>query len=485
MNSFSQSENNSAKKRARRENPWSFPVVLLFCALICLGGGAILYLLYFPRRFSEMEVTDYVSSVYGSSWTLAEKSRESAMTGAALYTFTDREKNRFTVYTMAVPEKRDGRLTGHWKKALYDDYFSSVIESRMEEIEALKKKMRKEAGLEMVLENMVEEAQTGSKKDVHDETADTSGRQVSFRLYLESSSQLKDAAKYIQKLDDLLGFSVNKDAGAFSLLRQESPDVHVYLCPEILKETPDAVSGAEKTSSGNNEAPRYPLLASWTGNWKDQTGRSRYEISRIPFSCNAARKYAQEELFTRLENDYADAARTFGKEYYSISEELWAKYPAPVLTLINVGGHDLVSGKAVHEYRLFYNRRTHTYWMTNLDPCEYTGGNGSFSALVEYLGGNYSCYREKEASWRIGTTVWKAFLETKKGRGDERVYKDLRVYRDGNTISLDPVPDAFEGTGALPSGRPFSMRDLIKMLDVHITVNQREMTAVIYRTLKQ
>jgi hypothetical protein len=33
----------------------------------------------------------------------------------------------------------------------------------------------------------------------------------------------------------------------------------------------------------------------------------------------------------------------------------------------------------------------------------------------------------------------------------------------------------------VPSGRPFSIRDLIRMLDVRITINQKKMTAVMFR----
>lgn len=485
MKSIPNSENHSAKKKARQEKNWLFPVVLLFCALVLLGGTAYLYCFFLPHRFSETEIMDYVRNVYGDSWTLREEYQESGLNGAVSYTFTDEEKNYFTVHSVAVPAVRDGLPTGQWEKALYDDYFSSVIKSRINRIEALAEKIKKETGAELIIEGITKSTKEGSKTDTRELSSEEFTGQVSFQLYLENSGQLQEAAKYIKKMDEILGFSLKEDSGTFSQCRQQPPCVHVYLYPEVLKETPDAVSCAEKAGTGHNAGTlQYPVLASWTGNWKDPYARKKYLISTIPFSCNSdGKRYGREELFTRLENDYVDAARTFGKEFYSISDELRDKYPAPVLTLLNVGGHDLIPGKPVHEYRFIYNRRTRSYWMTGLDPCEYKGGNGSFAALVGYLGGKYTCDRDKEASWRIGLTGWKASLDTKKGRGGERVYKNLRVYRDGNMLYLDPVPDNFEGSGALPSGRPFSLHDLIKMLDVHITVNQREMTAVIYRTL--
>ena len=36
-------------------------------------------------------------------------------------------------------------------------------------------------------------------------------------------------------------------------------------------------------------------------------------------------------------------------------------------------------------------------------------------------------------------------------------------------------------TGAVPSGRPYSIRDLIRMFDVRVTINQKDMTAVMFR----
>ena len=57
----------------------------------------------------------------------------------------------------------------------------------------------------------------------------------------------------------------------------------------------------------------------------------------------------------------------------------------------------------------------------------------------------------------------------------------MKLTCDGNITLLSAVPEAFEGTGAVPSGRPFSVRDLIRMLNVRITINQKDMTAVMFR----
>ena len=180
---------------------------------------------------------------------------------------------------------------------------------------------------------------------------------------------------------------------------------------------------------------------------------------------------------------------TFGKEHYSVSDELVEKYPAPVLTLVNVGGHDLrAQGNSTYTYQFIYHRKTGTYWMTGLDPCEDFDENpfgqyprrGAFGKLVKWLGGSFTA-DAWSGIWRIGSTQWQALVQTKKMPGQPYAHDGLTLTCNGNLTFLDTVPEVFEGTGAVPSGRPYSIHDLIRMLDVRITINQKEMTAVMFR----
>ena len=138
-------------------------------------------------------------------------------------------------------------------------------------------------------------------------------------------------------------------------------------------------------------------------------------------------------------------------------------------------------------YQLYYHRRTGTYWMTGLDPFEDYEGNpfgeyprrGAFAQLVRYLGG--TSYADRHGgSWKIGSSTWNASVKTIRTAGSPYTYSGIRMTRNGNTTYLDQVPEAFEGTGATAAGRPFSIHDLIRMLGVRITINQREMTAVMF-----
>ena len=60
-------ENVSAKKAARRGKLWIFPVVLLLCVLAAALGGFLIYRFYTPSEYTESEVNEYVSSIYGDS----------------------------------------------------------------------------------------------------------------------------------------------------------------------------------------------------------------------------------------------------------------------------------------------------------------------------------------------------------------------------------------------------------------------------------
>ncbi|MDO5134143.1 MAG: hypothetical protein Q4D81_14350 [Eubacteriales bacterium] len=467
---------NHPEKKARQEKPWIFPVVLLFCVLFCLTGAAYLYYLYTPSSFRKEEVYAYVRGFYGEGWTLCGQKDVGSAEGTKteVYTYEDGNGNRFRVFSTSVPDMKNGLPTGRYQKALYDDYFSSVIGSRMEALETISQKIKKESGPELEIEKLTE-------------SSDVDGARYAFRLYLENSSQLEAAAQCLEEIDSCLSFSCRAGEPPYNRMQPQLPCIRIYLYPGFRVEIPDAVSGAAE----EGEVRSFPSLASAAGDWKSAQRRESYRISEIPFSDGTSSgRYKKEQLLTRLENDYVDAAKTFGRDYYTISGELWDRYPAPVLTLVNVGGYDLTALPEENSgtYRLYYHRGTRTYWMTGLDPFEdYDGnpfgdypGRGAFAGLVGYLGGSFTA-RGRESTWRIGTTSWKASLETARTADSLYTYKSVHLLRNGNHQALDEVPALFAGTGVLPSGRPYSIRDLIRMLNVRITVNQKEMTAVMFR----
>ena len=584
-----------AEKRARRRKPFAFPVLLLFSVLFLVLGAALVFLLFFPFRYSDREVDEYVHSIYGDNWSLSEKTasfdREG---GSAQYVYEDQNGNSFSVFSFSNRILKNGIPTGRYRKALTDNYFSTVIAEHLDELKKLGKKARKKSGPVLEIEETgpgLEIDKTGSDMETEktgpglkngnegqggkpENLENVYGKQYIFRLYLEDRDSFAKAAELLEKMDKLLGFSCREAEVTYARLRPSTPFVQIYLKPDKtrVEEAADAISSAAGSMQTGDPSVKGQDLVQ-EDEWKSSTGRSSYEISRISFSDGSLPPLSADRLLVRLENDFVDAAKTFGRSYYYISEKLWNKYPSPVLTLVNAGGNDLreeeeaavaagpaelasavpeenLSGpvpenseaseaagleengleetdseetgseEAASEersrddtssagntadtpagdsvagtdkagkqftYQLYYHRRTGTYWMTGLDPFEDYEGNpfgeyprrGAFAQLVRYLGG--TSYADRHGgSWKIGSSTWNASVKTIRTAGSPYTYSGIRMTRNGNTTYLDQVPEAFEGTGATAAGRPFSIHDLIRMLGVRITINQREMTAVMF-----
>lgn len=476
------------EKSTRQGKPSVFPVVLLFSVLFLLSGAGLIIWLFFPFRYSDREVEKYVHSNYGDSWELSEKTssfdREG---GTAQYVYEDESGNSFSVFTYSDRLLRNGVPTGRYRRALTDNYFSAMIKNHLEELEKLAKNTRKKSGPVLEIEK------TGQEESLY-------GSQYVFRLYLEDRDLFSKAAALLESMDKALSFSCKTAEAPYAQMRPAVPFVHVYLKPDKtrVEAAADAISSAAGSRAAGDPALKEQEQAS-EGEWRSGSGRSSYEISRISFSDGSSPSLSADRLLVRLENDFVDAAKTFGRSYYYISEQLWNKYPSPVLTLINAGGNDLREEKDSADtrrrsrnrkpftYQFCYHRRTGTYWMTGLDPFEDYDGNpfgeyprrGAFAGLVRFLGGT-SCADRKGGSWKIGSSTWNASVKTVKTVRSPHTYSGVRMTRNGNTVYLDQVPEAFEGTGATPSGRAFSIHDLIRMLGVRITINQREMTAVMF-----
>ena len=169
---------NSAKKRARQGKVWVFPVVLLLCAIMGLAGAAAVYYTYFPLKYSDQEVDEYVKSIYGDSWSLKRKKEVPGEQGGMnTYLYENKKEGTFSVFSVSNTVEENGVSTGLNRKALYDNYFSTVIENKYEEMEKLAKEAHHNNGPELVVE-------------VTGEPSGAFGGQYSFHLYMENAGQL-------------------------------------------------------------------------------------------------------------------------------------------------------------------------------------------------------------------------------------------------------------------------------------------------------
>jgi hypothetical protein len=206
----------------------------------------------------------------------------------------------------------------------------------------------------------------------------------------------------------------------------------------------------------------------------------RHEIMKVNFSTNENERFSTESIAEDIERTFVDDIKTGELTCYNIPDELLYKYPAPYVEVIEINGTILntESSDETTSYSFEYDAETEQYWIYTLDLCQdfedfpydYSE-RGNFANLVEMLGGEYTC-DDWKATWTIGEHVWEAKLEV----DEMSEYKDFEIEKDRENLELSDNNDLY---GRTVSGRPFTLEDMEKMLNVEIVVDQISMTACI------
>lgn len=412
-------------------------------AVLCACAGCAVRADYYGKE----EAVRYARAVHGSgtAFVRQEKFRYSDGSRAVKYVFKDSAGRKFTVCTESVEYSGDTGTPGTVQKGISDSYYDAIITDQMSRIQAL----IDESGLDMRLE------QTGST-DVKD------NRTWRIVLYLDRTDDFGAASMLIAKIDSLLTYRCDRTASQIGRGQADSKSVTVYMQPD----TPAEGDTAE--------------------NWKESTHLSDYRIASVDFT-NGGDRMSASEADAEIENDFVDTVKLGemeGTSFYDIPDTLRSKYNAPVLNVTSVQGHHPKEGA----YVFYYDRDSEQYWMTDLDLCQdFDGfpyeyeGRGNFAQLVQWLGGDYSCSNWK-ARWTIGNYSWSASLSVKKTSDSPYAYKNMRIVRGDTFLTLsDPAADIpGGGRNQTPSGRAFSIGDLVRMLHANITINEDTMTAMIY-----
>lgn len=416
----------------------------LTAAALCVCAGCAAGSDYYGKE----EAARYARAVHGSgtAFVREEKYRYADGSRAVQYVFKDSAGRKFTVRTESVEVSGDGEMTGSVLKGISDSYYDAVITDQMSRIQAL----IDDSGLDMRLE------QTGST-DVKD------NRTWRIVLYLDRTDDFGAASMLIAKIDSLLAYRCDRTASEIGRGQADSKSVTVYMQPD----TPAAGDTKE--------------------NWKESRHLSDYRIASVAFT-NGGDRMSASEADSEIENDFVDTVKLReldGKEsLYDIPDTLRSKYNAPVLKVTSVQGHHPKDG----QYAFYYDRDSGEYWMTDLDPCQdFDGfpyayaGQGNFAQLVQWLGGSYSCSNWK-ARWSIGNYSWSAALSVRKSRDFAYSFQSMRIARGDTFLTLsDPASDIpGGGRNQTPSGRAYSIGDLVRMLHANITINEDTMTAMIY-----
>ena len=330
------------------------------------------------------------------------------------FTFQNKDGFSFTATAYSQNATFDASETIFYQKNFYTDYTEQVAQFHKDEIQELLKKY-----------------------DFKLDDIDNSY----YQIYVKDTSQLQQLANFLSELDHILSYRFNNNniPKNMSRYRAKALTICIYM--------------------GDSKLLSFDL------------------------SSDEDERLDPDQLFTRLEWTYVDCIKD-GTINDKINMELWNKYPAYKIKPVYFNGEPLsIEFNDLDTYTLYYNYDLETYVMSYLDPCQdfidfpydYSG-EGTFSHLVELLGGTYSC-EDWKATWKINGNVWRAALHTKKKDNTKYLYDNIKISRNGVQLNLSD-DNNIAGNGTV-SGRKYTIEDLELMLDIDIEIDQTNMVAYI------
>lgn len=413
--------------------------LFLFLILICLGLAGCSRE---PVYYTEDEIMQYVQDCYGKNYRMTGSNRHELTYGEHMqeYIFSDGEGFSFSVTTGTMERPVLGGLFSDYSPTLTDSYVESRIAFCEEEIKSLFEEFDLRARL----------TKTGRDDPIP-------GTLHMISLYLNKPEQIREASRLIAKLDRIVKLSADRSRAGIGTKKTDSKQVHIYLRPD------------------------HFLAGDTKKNWRKSENLRFYEISSIALSTARRSRLDEEDVQEQIRHDYADCAKWYRQTVYTLPEGMAARYPSPYLEVTRVGTRDLRGEE--EKFYFLYDRETESYWMTDLDLCQdYDGfpyaypNRGRFAALIGYMGGLYSC-DDLKASWKIGGRTWDAELVLEKNELSDYAYESMTINCNGMWQKLSTPPTGTDN--GTVSGRWYSIEDLIRMLDVEVTISQEDQSAIL------
>lgn len=413
-------------------------LLLLFTILICLGLTACSRE---PVYYTEEEIMQYVQDCYGKNYRMTDSVRHEMTYGEQIreYIFSDEDGFSFSVSTGSEKHPVWRGLLSEWTPTLMDSYIESRIAFCSEDISKLFEESDIRASL----------TTTGDNETVP-------GTIHMLSLYLNKPDQMKEASQLIAKLDRIVKLVCDRTGANIGTQKTDTKKVHIYLRPD-----------------------RF-LAGDTKKNWRKSANLYLYEISSVALSTATRQRLDEEDVLEQMRHDYSDTAKWTHQEIYTLSEKMAGKYPSPCLEVTRIGTHDMTG--AEEKFYLLYDRRSQGYWMTDLDLCQDYEGfpyeyerQGRFASLIAYLGGIYSC-DDLTAQWKMNGMTWDAKLELEKTDRSPYTYSSINVRCNGMWQKLSTPPSGTDN--GTVSGRWYSIEDLIRMLDIEVTISQENQTAI-------
>ena len=357
--------------------------LLIALVILCFSfsGCAILYTIG-PREpvyYSEAQVLQYVSDVFGDKCKLIDKKAYPDDTEEKNtkyeYIFSDSLGRSFSVYSYTYHTLYNHEPTEVYERGLSDNYIYSIFTQNTDKIDSTCNDHE-------------------IKYDFYEEIYNIPG----INLYLDHYSQLEETAKLITEIDEILSFEYdyhNAQLGYFS---------NYYLQVFI--------------NIKNDNSSEYNRLFS------------------VEISNNEEYRLKVQETYRDIECDFVDYVKK-NEGVYVIPQELWEKYPAASISISSINNIKFDE----EQYSCFFVRygTTDTYYMVNLFPCHdiEKDYDHAFAYFVECLGGEYKC-KKKKAQWTIDGVTWTAQYVKDNGTID-----GFSATRDGKELLLSKIGEKY------------------------------------------
>ncbi|MGX8852639.1 hypothetical protein [Amedibacillus sp. YH-ame10] len=246
----------------------------------------------------------------------------------------------------------------------------------------------------------------------------------------------------------------------------------------------NAIQSVEPMPIHREQYPFY--LPKITVNHDDGTAGSF--VTSFSFRCNKE-SFTEAEILDSLQRRYADSVKR-GSIDETLPPEIMEKYPVSRIYKI-FAGEDQIDKKLL---AVRFNEEVNEYTIGNLDPCKESvvtslyPGKGTFSYLVNLLGGTYSseivtenASRDKpkkqkweggNGTWTIGGNTWTARLipHIIENKSSTIVYFDLETTKNGKEVKQYPYRT--EKSFGKNTDDTFTVSELEEILGVDIVIDQ-------------
>lgn len=343
--------------------------------------------------------------------------------------------NNYSLKEIKTKEKNNEKAYEYIFKDNLSSFTFSVTSSTTKTSKSLFSNIYQKELTDNFINKKLDEVKTTTDKLLEESKIKYKQHNEYISLYLTNYNEFTKASRLIEKLDNSIALEYNYKNWN-NLSYNETYKIKVYLKPTIID--------------------------------YDWQKKEDYLITTIELSTSKDYRLKRENVKEILEYELINKNNNF----YTIEETLYNKYP-PKYIYINK-----VNNQEISDYKFEYDIKTKNYWIYDLDPCQDSSNlsynyspKGKFKKLVELLGGTYKSH-DYIATYKLNNSTYEMKLVV----DEYDYYKNITITKDNKSIILSNPENKNNNT---ISGRAYTKKDLEKMLDIEIIINENSGQATI------